>query len=101
MTRPHLSSPCFFSAQFDVDKSGEINYNELNRALRRGAELSPELRAGAVQIELTAKNKSPKRPTSAAKQGSGRGGFTASLAANMAPGVKKQISSEGSAAPVS
>jgi Ca2+-binding EF-hand superfamily protein/tetratricopeptide (TPR) repeat protein len=68
---------------FDVDKSGEIDYNELNRALRRGAELAPELQAGAVAIELTAKNKSSREGTPIKSEGSKKGGFTASLAANM------------------
>ena len=45
----------------DTDGSGAIDYNELNRALRRGAQLAPELRVGAVgPIELTAKNRSSK-----------------------------------------
>ena len=68
---------------FDVDKSGEIDYNELNRALRRGAEIAPELQAGAVAIELSAKNKSSREGTPVKRQGSQKGGFTASLAANM------------------
>ena len=48
-------------AELDADQSGAIEYNELNSALRRSAELAPELRAGAVgPIELTAKNRSSK-----------------------------------------
>ena len=68
---------------FDVDKSGEIDYNELNRALRRGAEIAPELQAGAVAIELSTKNKSSREGTPVKRRGSPKGGFTASLAANM------------------
>ena len=46
---PRKDTDAIFS-DLDVDKSGEIDYNELNRALRRGAEIAPELRAGAVEI---------------------------------------------------
>ena len=45
---------------FDADKSGVLEYSELNRALRRGGsvQLDPSLQAGSVHIELTARNKS-------------------------------------------
>ena len=48
---------------FDADKSGVLEYSELNRALRRGGsvQLDPSLQAGSVPIELKAKNKSSRR----------------------------------------
>ena len=76
---------------FDVDKSGEVDYNELNKALRRGAtqELAPELRSGAVNFELTAKNKTPSRAKST---GSKKGGFTMALKGQMDSGAKGALS---------
>ena len=75
-------------AQLDADKSGEIDYNELNRALRRGGEttLDPSLMpGGAGELQLKAKNKSPS-PTRG--EGSPKG-FTAALAANISPPPSK------------
>jgi len=72
---------------FDVDKSGEIDYHELNRALRRGGEskLDPSLQPGtAGEIQLKASNKSPKRRSES--HGKGKTGFTTSLANNLNAG---------------
>jgi Ca2+-binding EF-hand superfamily protein/tetratricopeptide (TPR) repeat protein len=82
---------------FDVDKGGEVDYNELNRWLRRGGmvELDPKLQAGAVPIELTAKNKSS--GTSSAGPKGKKGGFTAALKSNMSltgSSSKKLLKSE-------
>jgi len=62
------------------DKSGQLEYSELNKALRSGGgvKLDPKLKAGAVgPIELTAKTKTPK----VARQGTG--GLLGSLAADI------------------
>ena len=63
--------------------SGEVDYHELSRALRRGAEqsLDPNLKPGAAgELQLKAANKSSspaKRPEGGPK------GFTAALAQNL------------------
>eukprot|EP00964_Phaeocystis_antarctica_P155487 scaffold124713_cov36-Phaeocystis_antarctica.AAC.1 len=51
---------------FDPDGGGSIDYNELNKALKRKVALDPSLQAGAVTIELSAKNKSSKDKMQAA-----------------------------------
>ena len=45
---------------FDPDGGGSIEYGELNKALKRKVALDPSMQAGAVKIELKAKNKSAK-----------------------------------------
>ena len=47
----------------DTDKGGTLEYGEINKALRRGGTvaLDPSLQAGAVSIELKAKNKASSR----------------------------------------
>ena len=45
---------------FDPDGGGSIDYKELQKALKRRVALDPSLQAGAVKIELSAKNKSSK-----------------------------------------
>jgi len=65
----------------DKDKSGQIEYNELNKALRSGGnvELAPELRAGAVgPIETGASLRSPPKQRS-----TGGGGLMGSMAADI------------------
>ena len=64
---------------FDPDGGGEIDYNELNKALRRGAEIDPKLRAGAAgEIQTKAKLASPPRPKTA--PGEKKGSITAMAA---------------------
>ena len=62
-----------------VAGGGEIDYNELNKALRRGAEIDPKLRAGAAgEIQTKAKLASPPRPKTA--PGEKKGSITAMAA---------------------
>ena len=58
---------------FDPDRSGSVDYHELNKALRRRVELDPSLRAGAAgAIELTSKNKSNRKPATGGGWGRAR-----------------------------
>ena len=75
------------------DKSGEISYTELNKALRSGGNmtLDPKLMAGgAGEIQLSAKNKSPKAPRS------GPGGLMGQMANDLQrPGSAARPGSAG------
>ena len=67
------------SLPFVSTGGGEIDYNELNKALRRGAEIDPKLRAGgAGEIQTKAKLASPPRPKTA--PGEKKGSITAMAA---------------------
>ena len=44
---------------FDPDGGGSIEYNELNKALKRKVALDPSMQAGAVPIELKARQPPP------------------------------------------
>ena len=60
---------------FDADGSGDLEYNEINKLLRRGGgiELDAKLKAGgAGEIELTSKNKSTKDGTNKSKSAGGK-----------------------------
>ena len=56
LTRIHRSHPQAASDglfdSFDPDGGGSIEYNELNKALKRKVALDPSMQAGAVPIEL-------------------------------------------------
>ena len=50
---------------FDVDASGEIEYSEINKALRRGADVSldPSLQAGGagkIETDMSAPTRKPR-----------------------------------------
>ena len=44
---------------FDPDGGGSIEYNELNKALKRKVALDPSMQAGAVPIELKVRQPPP------------------------------------------
>ena len=59
---------------FDPDGGGSIDYKELNKALKRKVALDPSMEAGAVPIELKAKNKSSKSLPGLSPRGGSRKG---------------------------
>ena len=69
---------------FDPDSGGSIDYGELNKALKRKVTLDPSMQAGAVPIELKAKNKSSKSlPGLSPRGGSTKGEVGAALNSNV------------------
>ena len=78
----------------DKDKSGQIDYQELNKVLRRGGdmELDPSLYAGAAgKIETRAEmlERAKEKAASKVHHGKKGGGLMASLGANIASSPKK------------
>ena len=74
---------------FDPDRSGSVDYHELNKALRRRVELDPSLRAGAAgAIELTSKNKSNRKPATGGGWGRARTKMRAASALKGAKGKR-------------
>ena len=43
--------------EFDEDGSGSVSYAELNKQLRASSELAPNLRAGAVKVQMDGSSK--------------------------------------------
>lgn len=79
-------------AAYDTDGGGSIDYRELQKTLRKEAEIDPSLRAGAKgAIVMTAKNKHSLRSSGSKAKGENGGGGEATNMPRMLQGVELSV----------